>query len=305
MTLSKFGVDIVKKTVEEHGIGGWKEHFNIDYIYHGVDINTFKRFDKAMIERNRKIIFEDEKKFPAKDKTFVYFFCGKNNRRKQIDRLLCAYSIVAKKYRDVVLFLKIGDPNNVHGLGLDVGDIVQKLGLQDRIIILDKTSNFLDGMSDGELAGWYNMSDVHVSATAGEGFGLTTIESMACGKPVIITDCSTSRELIGEKEERGWLVPVITESYMDYNGLWSLVDINEMARIMEYAYLHRMETNRKGNDAYRWVRKNLNWDLIVDQFDKYFRKVIAEHEGMSQEEFDKVLNEDATDDSEKKTTDMP
>jgi glycosyltransferase involved in cell wall biosynthesis len=298
LTLSKFGKKIVDDVVKTYGEGGWKYHFNIDYIYHGVDINTFQRFPKEMIEKNRKQIFNNKTKFPGGENTFVYYFCGKNCRRKQIDRLLCAFKIVADKYRDVVLFLKVGDPNNVHELGLDLPDLIQKFGLVNKIVILDKRSDFLDGMSDIELAGWYNISDVHVSATGGEGFGLTTIESMACGKPVIITDCSTSPELIGKNNERGWLVPVQATSYMDYNGLWSLVDIEKMAEAMEEAYLDRKLTKKKGNDAYRWVRKNLEWGKIVDQFDKYLRKVVAEYNGMSEKELHEVLYGD--DDSDKK-----
>lgn len=290
LTLSKFGKDIVDDVVKEYGEGGWKYHFNIDYIYHGVDIKTFQRFPKDMLKKNRKHIFRNKTKFPAGENTFVYFFCGKNCRRKQIDRLLCAYKIVASKYRDVVLFLKVGDQNNMYNLGLDLPDLVRKFGLSERVVVLDKANqDFLDGMSNIELAGWYNISDVHVSATAGEGFGLTTIESMACGKPVIITDCSTSPELIGKKNERGWLVPVKARSYMDYNGLWSLVDIEKMAEAMEEAYLDRKLTKKKGNEGYRWVRKNLSWQAIVDQFDEYFRKVVKGHSTISEEEFKEAV----------------
>jgi glycosyltransferase involved in cell wall biosynthesis len=290
LTSSKFGKRVVMDTVEKHADGGWKYHFNIDYIYHGVDTDVFKRFPKDLIKENRKLVFQDKSRFPGGEDTFVYFFCGKNNRRKQLDRLLRAYAIVASKYRDVVLFLKIGDPLNVHHLGLDIGDIVRKLNIIDRVKILDKRSNYLDGITDVELAGWYNISDVHVSATSGEGFGLTTVESMACGKPVIIGDHSTSRELIGENGERGWLVPIKTKMYSDYNGLWELVDIEAMAKAMEDAYLHRKETQRRGNNGYRWVRKNCSWDIITDKIDKYLKKAIEEHQCMSEEDMKKLLD---------------
>lgn len=290
LTSSEFGVRIVTDTVGKYVNEAWKYHFKMDYIYHGVDTDVFKRFPKKLIEENREYVFRDKARFPAGKDTFVYFFCGKNNRRKQLDRLLRAYAIVAKKYRDVVLFLKVGDPHNVHNLGLDIGDIVQKLGIIDRIKILDRKSNYLEGMTDIELAGFYNLSDVHVSATSGEGFGLTTVESMACGKPVIIGDHSTSRELIGENGERGWLVPIKTKMYSDYNGLWELVDIAAMAKAMEDAYLHRKETQRRGNNGYRWVRKNVSWDIIVDKIDKYLKMAINEHKCMSEDDMKKLMD---------------
>ena len=63
---------------------------------------------------------------------------------------------------------------------------------------------------------------------------------------------------------------------------------------MEEAYLDRKLTKKKGNEAYKWVRKNLSWDVIVDQLDKYLRKVIKEHNALSEDEFREILYGDDT-----------
>ena len=47
-----------------------------------------------------------------------------------------------------------------------------------------------------ELAELDNLSDLRVSATAGEGFGVISLEAMACGTPTLITDYATSSELL-------------------------------------------------------------------------------------------------------------
>jgi glycosyltransferase involved in cell wall biosynthesis len=51
-------------------------------------------------------------------------------------------------------------------------------------------------LSPAEIAELDNLADLRVSATMGEGFGVLTIEAMACGTPTVITDYTTSRELI-------------------------------------------------------------------------------------------------------------
>jgi glycosyltransferase involved in cell wall biosynthesis len=51
-------------------------------------------------------------------------------------------------------------------------------------------------LTPAELAELDNLADLRVSATQGEGFGVLTIEAMACGTPTLITDYTTSRELL-------------------------------------------------------------------------------------------------------------
>jgi len=58
------------------------------------------------------------------------------------------------------------------------------------------TDNRFLPLSPSELAELDNLADLRVSATMGEGFGVLTIEAMACGTPTVITDYTTARELV-------------------------------------------------------------------------------------------------------------
>jgi glycosyltransferase involved in cell wall biosynthesis len=60
------------------------------------------------------------------------------------------------------------------------------------------------GVSDVVMAAIYTRSDVLLSATAGEGFGLPVLEAQACGTPVIVSNFSAQSELVGD----GWVVEV-------------------------------------------------------------------------------------------------
>lgn len=61
-------------------------------------------------------------------------------------------------------------------------------------------------MSAQRLATFIQMADLRVSATTGEGFGIPTIEAMACGLANVITGCTSNSELISESNS-GLLVP--------------------------------------------------------------------------------------------------
>lgn len=296
LAMSKFGRDVVMDAVKKNGSGGWSHHFNMDFIYHGVDHKLFNRLSKDTVMEQRRKIFEGtpekEKRFPGgADDTMFFLFVGRNSKRKMIDRLIHAFSIVAKKYRNFHMGMKVGDPMNIHGYGYDIMDLIRYYDMQGRISILDTESNYMEGVDERMLALWNNIADVGISATGGEGFGLTTLESQSCSTPYIITDYTTSRELIGNNE-RGWLVPYDTLFHGDYNILKALVNIQAMADTMEESYLNEKARRRKGNNAYNWVRKNMTWDIIADKFDKYFRNALDEYSSVSEKDLKKMIDGD-------------
>jgi glycosyltransferase involved in cell wall biosynthesis len=58
-----------------------------------------------------------------------------------------------------------------------------------------------------ELPGHYARADVYVLPSLAEGFGLTGLEAMACGLPVILSDHTFGPDIIADGEE-GFIVPV-------------------------------------------------------------------------------------------------
>jgi glycosyltransferase involved in cell wall biosynthesis len=77
--------------------------------------------------------------------------------------------------------------------------LVRKLGLGDDVA--------MPGFVDNPFA-WMRRSSLHVLSSAWEGFGSVLVEAMACGTPVISTDCPSGPAEILEKGLWGRLVPV-------------------------------------------------------------------------------------------------
>jgi len=66
---------------------------------------------------------------------------------------------------------------------------VKTLGLSDNVI-------FTGYISEAEKAAHYNLADLYVMPSSGEGFGIVLIEAVACGVPVIGSCADGSREAL-------------------------------------------------------------------------------------------------------------
>ena len=75
---------------------------------------------------------------------------------------------------------------------------VARAGLEDRILFLPEAP--VDAMAQ-----WYQALDLFVAPQRWEGFGVTPLEAMACGVPVIATDAGAFGELIVEGKT-GYLI---------------------------------------------------------------------------------------------------
>ncbi len=68
-------------------------------------------------------------------------------------------------------------------------DKVAKAGLLDRIL-------FMPEVTVDQIAEWYQVLDLFIAPQRWEGFGLTPLEAMACGVPVVATDVGAFSEIV-------------------------------------------------------------------------------------------------------------
>ncbi|MGI9370613.1 MAG: glycosyltransferase family 4 protein [Ruegeria sp.] len=66
---------------------------------------------------------------------------------------------------------------------------VAKAGLSDRIL-------FMPEVTVDAIAQWYQVLDLFIAPQRWEGFGLTPLEAMACGVPVVATDVGAFSEIV-------------------------------------------------------------------------------------------------------------
>lgn len=202
----------------------------------------------------------------------VYLAVGQNlGVRKRIERLLKAYSIFvgqSKQLRDRTMLHLHTMPMSINGINLI--KIVQDLGIQNNIIF-SYGNNRSSGWSDEAMNILYNSVDINVSASSGEGFGLPTLESMACGIPNIGPNCSSFTELIGddvnENNNRGWLVNVESWQMIQDGSIRALVSESDLALKMKMAYVEKEKMKVFSKNCIDWT-KNYTWEKICKEWNK-------------------------------------
>jgi glycosyltransferase involved in cell wall biosynthesis len=206
---------------------------------------------------------------------YVFLFVGQNlGVRKRIERLLKAYSIFvgqSKQLKDRTILHLHTMPISINGTNL-IG-ILTNLGLQENVIF-SYGAYRSSGWTDEGMNVLYNIADVNISASSSEGYGLATLESMACGIPNIGPDCSSFTELIedGEKDPnaRG-LLALIGEWQMIENGSErALVSEQHLAAMMKKLYSDEKLAERFSKNAikfanqYTWEKICLEWSRLLN-----------------------------------------
>ena len=101
--------------------------------------------------------------------------------------------------RPQVTALVMGRATEQHRAFLaDLRAEVAQAGLSDRILFLPEVG--VDAMAD-----WYGALDLYVAPQRWEGFGLTVLEALSCGVPVVATRVGAFEELL--TPETGTLIP--------------------------------------------------------------------------------------------------
>lgn len=133
-------------------------------------------------------------------------------------------------------------PNNVKlvlvGLTQSQLDIVLKRG----IIGIKRTENV------EELAALYSGAELFLNLSCEETLGMTTIESMACGTPVVVYNATAVPEPV--IDNTGWIV-----EKGDLNGVLNVVD--------QYLQLDNTDKDRINKKCLEWVNVEFN------KFDRY------------------------------------
>tara|TARA_Y100001938_G_C8099766_1_gene440780 strand:+ start:5474 stop:6721 length:1248 start_codon:yes stop_codon:yes gene_type:complete len=156
-------------------------------IPHTVDTNIFKKHIGKDIDLLRK-----QSKSEGK---LVFFWNNRNARRKQSGTLIFWFKefldIVGHDKAILIMHTEPKDPN-----GQDLEAIIDELKLTEGQVLLSTTK-----VDSPDLAKLYNLADCTVNIADAEGFGLGTLESLACETPIIVTMTGGMQEQVTDGEK--------------------------------------------------------------------------------------------------------
>lgn len=153
-------------------------HFNVpcSYVPHGVDTEIFKPLtDLELIKSTKNRILKNQ--YDWDDDTFIVFWNNRNIRRKIPQDVMKAFNIFNKEVNNSILVMHT---NVVDGEGTDLYAVKKDLFPDTKVVFTDFK------IDQPSLNIMYNMVDTTINIAFNEGFGLTTLESMAAGVPIIV-----------------------------------------------------------------------------------------------------------------------
>jgi len=175
-----------------------------------------------------------------------FLFVGTHEPRKNLIRLLAAYSSMTDTIKNSTMFVIAGGK----GWGIEISNTIAELGLHNHVIML----GYVD---DSMLATLYANAQFLAMPSLYEGFGLPLIEAMQYGTPVLTSNNSSMPEVTGDA---GFLVDALNVDSI-LHGLTEMIT-NEKLR-SKYAL------NAKINAA------QYNWDNSARQMIDVFKKAIS------------------------------
>ncbi|MCA1369789.1 glycosyltransferase family 4 protein [Bradyrhizobium sp. BRP14] len=157
-------------------------------VLHGIDTSRFRPAgDKAEVKR--RLGLDPTKKFVG---------CFGRVRHQKGTDLFVDSMIALLPGRSEWSAIVAGRATGPHiAYESELKERVAKAGLADRILFVGEHTNIPD---------WYRALDLFIAPQRWEGFGLTPLEAMATGVPVVATDVGAFSELIGGGDEETGLI---------------------------------------------------------------------------------------------------
>tara|TARA_R100001015_G_C4624160_1_gene182220 strand:- start:373 stop:1656 length:1284 start_codon:yes stop_codon:yes gene_type:complete len=153
------------------------------HIGHAVNSTFFRKLSEPeeleAIENTKNNILSSSDKFNNPKKK-VFFWNNRNARRKQSGTLIWWFKEWLDKVgHDKACLLMHTDAKDPHGQ--DLPHLIEHLNLNDGQVLLSTSK-----VQPIDLSIMYNVSDYTINISDAEGFGLSTLESLACGTPIIV-----------------------------------------------------------------------------------------------------------------------
>jgi glycosyltransferase involved in cell wall biosynthesis len=114
-------------------------------------------------------------------------YVGSIFNRRHVPETIRAFARVTRRHPDA-RFTIVGD-NRSHPY-VDINHVIEDVGMADRV-------EARAYVTDAELADLYRRACAFVFLSEYEGFGLTPLEALACGMPIVVLDTPVAREVYG------------------------------------------------------------------------------------------------------------
>ena len=209
----------------------------LEYIPWGVDTELFKPIPEKRHEIRACLGFKED--------DFVVGYCGRLTPVKGIDTLLEAMQLLSE-YNDKVRLLVIGGGGE--GLGGDTYDKKARALLGDRVLMTG-------WVKQEQVPFYWQAADVAVQPSFAEGGPLGTMESAACGLPIVASRTGGLQDMVNDGVTGFLIKPGDAE------------ELGQKIKVfMESPNLRK----EMGTASRSYIVKNFGWDEITERYVKLY-----------------------------------
>ncbi|HPS64345.1 MAG TPA: N-acetyl-alpha-D-glucosaminyl L-malate synthase BshA [Ignavibacteria bacterium] len=229
------GVTAVSKFLRDKTITSYQINKDIEVIPNFIDLDKFRRCDPKETEQHRKAFSGDS------DKILIHI----SNFRalKRVQDVIKIFKQVLEKVPSKLLLVGDGPERS------DCERLARELGVQDDVKFMGKQDSIAELLS---------VSDVFLIPSQSESFGLSALEAMSCGVPVISSSIGGLPEL-NIHGETGYIA--------------EFGDIERMAK-----YTIDLLTNKKKYDMFsanaRKRAEQFNQDKVIPLYENFYKTIL-------------------------------
>ncbi len=264
-------IDIVRKNSERVYCFSdiWKRKFleygpapDVRIMEHAVDAGVFSKLSADTILSVRKNV-----NIP-KDGV-IFLNVNRNSQRKRLD--LTIQGFVRALAKNPKLYLMIAtnlnpqtgayyDLQRIYVEELNVNKLDAYTYVRNMMLIDTAPPNLMDDDGINQL---YNLADIGINTSDGEGFGLCQLEHMYTGAPQVVTDVGTYRTFLDESVAS--FIPSNGRVYFAGampHGLWSHTFTPEATAEAMLDAVDKLAERRAAVNSYKFK----SWSTVCDEF---------------------------------------
>jgi len=179
---------------------------------------------------------------------------GRMTPSKAIDKVIDLVAALTGEFDELELFIAGPDEN---GAAQSLRHHAERRGIASKVKILGE-------LTVPHLARLLASAHLFVSAAAHEGFGITTVEAMSAGAPVLVTATGIHEQIV-QPRVNGWL--------------WSgLPDADSVATLREGLLLPDARLNEMGGAA-RARAEPFDWSTSTERYEQVFESLHRKNSG--------------------------
>lgn len=178
----------------------------------GIDLNSFGYYERK------------------RSRTFRFLHISNMSPLKGLHYIIDAFNNLSTSYENIELWLVGPAPKEIK--------LLEMIDSNDKII-------YFPPVKEEKLVEYYHKCDLFIHPSLSDGWGMTVMQAMATGLPVVVSNMTGVKEIINNGNN-GWIVE-------SKNSL-------ELLNIMQHVIKNHDQLLEIGKNGYRTVKNGYTWD---------------------------------------------